>query len=198
MQEFLFWTTTQSFGEDADQSALLNRVTDIKSVPFKAMAVFLCAVVAGLIYAAVPILLSGNWDMGLMYVLMIATVGGMLAWALTGWSVRSEVKSGRKERQKSGVKDSQITIRLSEKGCAVKVEPDGALNQVFTWEDIGKIAESEELFFIAGKKIPGICLRKSALKEGKEEELRAFLQSKYAKPIHKYEIKTEKLQALLR
>ena len=198
MQEFVFWTNTQSFGEDADQSALLNRATDVKSFSFKAMGVFLVIVAAVLLWVTVPLLLAGNWDLGLLFALLLATVIGMLAWVLTGWSVRTEVNAGRKERQKAGIHDRQVTIRLNDEGCFVTIEPEQLTNQVFGWADIGKIAESEDLFFLAGNKTPGICLRKSALQEGTEDELRAFLQSKYDKPIKKYEIKLEKLQKLLK
>lgn len=198
MQEFVFWTNTQSFAEDADQSALLNRATDVRSLSFKAMGVFLVLVSAVLLWVTVPMLLAGNWDLGLLFMLLLATVLGMLAWVLTGWSVRTEVKAGRKERQKAGIRDRQVTVRLSDEGCFVTIEPEQLTNRVFDWNDIGKIAESEDLFFLAGKKVPGICLRKGALQSGTEDELRDFLQSKYDKTIKKYEIKTDKLQRLLK
>lgn len=198
MQEFELWTTTQTFGEDADQSALLNRAVDVKSLSFWLICGLLMVLTAGLAVSAASLLLVGNWDLGLLFALMLATVAAMLAWALTGWSVRAEIKAGRKERQKNGAKDSQVTIRLTDKGCFCGLGPGAELSQVFAWEDIGKITESEDLFFLAGKKVPGICLRKSALTSGTEEELRVYLQSKQQRPIKKYEINLEKMQKLLK
>ena len=188
--------TGKTFNACTEQYILFRRAREIAGGSFKIV------VLAELVVAVVALILAVTQRIFFLF------AAALLVWRavskVQGSDTRNYIKKARAQTLPPEEAEKELVVSFDEEGCTLRA-PGSTLpgqdveeRNLFSYNQVTGLYRSESYCLVACDKAASICFPLVGLTGGTPEELTAFLEERCGRKAARYELETEKFQALLR
>ncbi|MGN8968821.1 hypothetical protein [Intestinimonas sp. HCP28S3_D6] len=202
MARFEVRMTGKTFNACTEQYILFRRAREIAGGSFKIV------VLAELVVAVVALILAVTQQNGLGTRLFFLFAAVLLIWRavskVQGSDTRNYIKKARTQTLPPEEAEKELVVSFDEEGCTLRAlgstlpGQDVEERDLFYYNQVTGLYRSESYCLVACDKAASICFPLVGLTGGTPEELTAFLEEQCGRKAARYELETEKFQALLR